>query len=590
MWSDIEAKQDYLNYLELAEVVAEIVRTPSMRPVSIGVFGTWGTGKSSLLNLIEVELCRDAKAPPIIIRFDAWLYQGFDDARAALMDVIARTLYEEAKKDAGLLGAAKRLIARVHKLRLLGMAVDVAATLHGLPTFGAAGRAVSALEDAFNGTPKESDEKSIEAGEKEAHGLSDPEKEKSPPEEIDAFRQEFRELLTKLNRVLVVFVDNLDRCLPAQTIHTLEALRLFLFMDHSAFVVAADEEMVRHSVAAHFNGTSEKHVTDYLDKLIQVPVRVPRLGVAETRAYLFMLFAEAAALHPDVLNALRMRLEENLRSSWKEDPISLDEALKIAGNPSGELNVSFVIADRMASLLSSSTAVAGNPRIVKRMLNVVRLRARIARRRNMPVDDEMVAKFALFERCVDSTAINRLYALINDAPGGKPELFAKLQAEHEDIEKFTALCPDEWKSSADFLWNWFGLKPLLTDVDLRPLVYLSKETTPLRTHSTGLSQAAALAVERLSRITTLVSPVGKTSIQAVVPAERVSVMRELTALFRQHADWVQKPDGFTGALLLAEFDAAAGALLSSFIHQIPGARPPWLAASVRDKAWFSEAK
>jgi len=59
MWSDIETKSDYLNYLEIAEVVSEILLDPAMRPVSVGIFGTWGTGKSSLLNLIEAEATRE---------------------------------------------------------------------------------------------------------------------------------------------------------------------------------------------------------------------------------------------------------------------------------------------------------------------------------------------------------------------------------------------------------------------------------------------------------------------------------------------------------------------------------------------------
>ena len=73
MWSDIETRRDYLNYLELAEVVSEILLNPAMRPVSVGVFGTWGTGKSSLLNLIEGQLRESAKDNVIVIRFDAWL-------------------------------------------------------------------------------------------------------------------------------------------------------------------------------------------------------------------------------------------------------------------------------------------------------------------------------------------------------------------------------------------------------------------------------------------------------------------------------------------------------------------------------------
>ena len=55
-----------------------------MLPISIGVFGSWGTGKSTILNLIEQKLQAEKK-DYILIKFDAWLYQGFDDARAALM-------------------------------------------------------------------------------------------------------------------------------------------------------------------------------------------------------------------------------------------------------------------------------------------------------------------------------------------------------------------------------------------------------------------------------------------------------------------------------------------------------------------------
>ena len=118
-------------------------------------------------------------------------------------------------------------------------------------------------------------------------GILGEDKQQTPPQQIAAFRSEFSDVLTGLNKTLVVFVDNLDRCLPKQTIHTLEALRLFLFMSNTAFVVAADEDMVRHSVSEHFKDPDDRHITDYLDKLIQVPVRVPMLGVQEVRAYLF---------------------------------------------------------------------------------------------------------------------------------------------------------------------------------------------------------------------------------------------------------------------------------------------------------------
>lgn len=564
MWSDIETKHDYLNYLELAEVVSEILLNPNMRPVSVGVFGTWGTGKSSLLNLIEDQLRKEANDEVIIIRFDAWLYQGYDDARAALMDVIARNLYEAAKKDAGLRGVAKRFLKRVNTMRTLGLGVEVVAALHGVPLLGVGARAVAGLGKIIGGTPEAEDTQAVADGGKAVVGLLDPEEIQTPPEHIDAFREEFRQLLTGLNRTLVVFVDNLDRCLPAQTIHTLEALRLFLFMEKSAFVVAADEDMVRHSVSQHFDGANARHVTDYLDKLIQIPVRVPRLGITEIRAYLFMLFAEAGKVDKAKLGALRVALEKNLRASWKEAPIKVEDALKLVGNDP-KLRLSFDIADRVAALLATSAFVEGNPRIVKRMLNVVRLRARIAERRGMPVDEEMVAKFALFERCVEPVAVNKLYALINEAPKGKPELISKLEKLTDDIKKFEEACPSEWKKSVVFLYDWMGLKPALSSIDLRPLVYLSKETTVLRSLAGDLSQHSADAINRLANVKTLASPAAGMAIAAIAAGEHVGVMRELIAQLRSHADWADRPEALNGAVLLADANHEAAQQLGAFL-------------------------
>jgi hypothetical protein len=124
---------------------------------------------------------------------------------------------------------------------------------------------------------------------KDASGLLNAVSEKGPPEEIAAFRRQFGEVLEGLQKTLVVFIDNLDRCLPENAIHTLEAVRLFLFMPNTAFVIGADEDMIRHAVAHHFKDPGAKQVTDYLDELIQIPVRVPRAGVEEVRAYLFLL-------------------------------------------------------------------------------------------------------------------------------------------------------------------------------------------------------------------------------------------------------------------------------------------------------------
>lgn len=594
MWADVDTKQDFLNYSEVAELVAEVVLDPVMRPVSVGVFGTWGTGKSTILNLVEAKLVAPEKNHNfIVVRFDAWLYQGFDDARAALMEVIASTLIEAAETNPGILEKAKKLLGRVNKMRALGLLVEGGALAAGIPTFGWLTKGIEAVGDFISGNADEADVEAVKkagiVAKKHAAGLLEAESQRTPPKEISAFRSEFEDVLTGLNKTLVVFVDNLDRCLPKQTIHTLEALRLFLFMGHTAFVVAADEEMVRHSVSEFFKDPGDRHVTDYLDKLIQVPVRVPRLGIQEVRAYLCLLFASAGgAVEAEKIEALRAALEGNLRRSWKDEPISTEQALAHLGDhPPAEIVMGFSIADRMAPMLATSSLVQGNPRIVKRMLNVVRMRAKVARLRDMPVDEALIAKLALFERCTDSTAIAHLYNEINAAAAGKPQILAALEKLRDDPEKFKENCPEQWGTKSEFIREWLSLEPPLAETDLRPLVYLSRETTPLRALKGGLSAAAAEALKILLRVTNTASPSGRNAVASIPHGEEEDVMSNLIESLRASRDWSSKPPGFDGAFLLAEYSSAAGSMLSTFVHtMMPDKLYPWLKFMVKNKSWF----
>ena len=55
MWADVDTDKDFLNYSEVAELTVDLIQDPGMRLLSVGVFGTWGTGKSTLLNLIDAS-------------------------------------------------------------------------------------------------------------------------------------------------------------------------------------------------------------------------------------------------------------------------------------------------------------------------------------------------------------------------------------------------------------------------------------------------------------------------------------------------------------------------------------------------------
>lgn len=587
MWADTETDIDFLNYSEVAELVAELIANPDLLPLSLGVFGGWGVGKSSTLRLVETEL---KKTPDgyLVIHFDAWLYQDFDDARAALMSVIASSLV--AASPPPLVEKAKSLLGRVNKLRALGLLVEGGAALAGFPTFGFASKAIVAAGDVLTGNATKDDVEALKEAGKEikehSKGLLGPAEKHEPPEEITAFRKEFGEVLVGLNRTLVVFIDNLDRCLPSNAIHTLEAIRLFLFMPNTAFVIAADEDMIRHAVTQHFNNPGERHVVDYLDKLIQMPVRVPRAGVQEVRAYLFMLLA-SPSIDVEHREKLRLYLIDKLQQSWKDDSdFKIDEVLSLVGKSEDvELRRALTMADRMSPMLAYSGRVQGNPRIVKRLLNVVRMRAAIARKRKMPLDEAVIAKLALFERCTETAATEFLHEQISAAPRGKPDLLAKLEAAVTEIE-IGELIPEPWQKHAVVVKEWIRLEPKLAGMDLRPAVYLARETVPLRLSATALPAKVRIAVETLLQTATVSSRGAAEAIGTLDGGDRVLAMEQIIREMQKDPAWEKARSDFRGAVLLARSSPDAARQLRRFVDTLPE-RPPWLNAQVRNEPWMA---
>jgi len=575
MWADSESKVDYLNYSEVSDMICDLVSDDSMLPISLGVYGTWGVGKSSILQLVGAEL--RAEERNLVVPFDAWLYQDFEEAKSALMTVIAKAIYEAAPET--LQEKAAGFYRRVNKLKFLGMAADVGALLAGVPTLGLFTKAAGSAEEIWEGTADEEDLNNLKGAATEASnrasGLLRPKEKRNAPEEIIAFRNEFSQLLDDMGRRLVVFVDNLDRCLPENAIATLEAMRLFLFMPNTVFVVAADEDMIRLSVEKHFKDPGSQHITDYLDKLIQIPLRVPKLGLQEVRAYLFMLAAARSDVTPDKVEDLRAFLIGKLRKSWSDEPpFDVNQAaIHLGISSTHELRGTLETMDRLAGLLAHSKQVNGNPRIVKRLLNVVRMRSLVARRRGMALDEATIAKLALFERCTDESAIRALNALISAAPDGKASQFVELEALGDGVAPDNL--PKEWQKYPDFVLDWLKLHPPLGGTDLRPAVYLSKETMPVKMSPQRISAKTLKAIEVILKTATLSSVASKTAIREIDAAEVGDAMDEIIAMMKRNPDWSRIRDDFRGASLLAKSDEIAHEKLVAFIESLPS-RPRWM--------------
>lgn len=562
MWRDNESDSDFLNFTELAEQIATLATSPQLLPVSIGVFGTWGTGKSTVLRLAESKLNqRDAK--PIIIKFDAWLYQGYDDAKAALMEVVASRLLDEAKSNEGLLEKAKNFASRINYFRALGMAADVGVGMAlGVPP-GLLTRAGSALGSLLSGDLGEALKGAKHEAKEVREGwakLVKPDEERTPPKEIAAFRQEFGDILNGLDRPLILFIDNLDRCLPDVAIGTLEAIRLFLFIEGTAFIVAADEDMIRHSVAKHFNDPNARHVHDYLDKVIQVPLRVPQVGAEDVRAYMYSLFV---ALHaPNELGKVQERLLTALQDSWQGKTFTRDEIFALAGSPP-DLFEALSMSDRLAPILASAPTINGNPRIVKRLLNAITLRRTLAASRKMNVDLATLAKLAVFERGTDGDAAQRLYRLVMEEDGAEAHILpeAKLKDARPEL-------PQEWKKYSSFVEQWRAMEPHFDNaVALRPALFLSRDVMAPAAARPGLSEAARTAIEALLKVISVNSPEAGKLVKGLNAADQKIVMGALVKHLREE-DWSTKPSGVHGAIILARESADGASEFRAFITSL----------------------
>jgi predicted KAP-like P-loop ATPase len=264
-----------------------------------------------------------------------------------------------------------------------------------------------------------------------------------------------------------------------------------------------------------------------------------------------------------------------LRQAWTGEPPTASSAAALVSDPPPQaLLAAFELAERMAPLLANSSAVNGNPRIIKRLLNTVRIRARLAAVRKVDADETIITKLALFERCMGDKAAASLYSEVLASPDGTSNRIRAMQ--EADVADFKTGCPEEWQGPEQerFLSEWVGMQPRLSGVDLRGVSALSRDTIAMVGRRRGLSVAAGQAVAALSMVKKLPSPNADKIAVAIPPAERADVFGLLMTGMRRQADWTSPPPELNGALVLAKLDSAIAKELRRVLGDKLGVKPP----------------
>src|SRR5260221_11352974 len=132
---DNETNIDLLNNEAIASTIVNLLRERPEHPITIGVHGDWGAGKSSVLEMIEAALQADKSV--LCLKFNGWRFQGFEDAKIALIEGIVTGLIEKRPALTKAALAVKDIFHRIDWLKVAKKAGGLALTAYtGIPAIG----------------------------------------------------------------------------------------------------------------------------------------------------------------------------------------------------------------------------------------------------------------------------------------------------------------------------------------------------------------------------------------------------------------------------------------------------------------------
>ncbi len=97
MWPDNETATDLLGFQVHSDLIKSVVTDPNVLPVTLGIFGDWGGGKSSVMKMLQQELAEPEDSGVICLSFNGWMFEGYDDAKSALISSVLLQMGEHKR-------------------------------------------------------------------------------------------------------------------------------------------------------------------------------------------------------------------------------------------------------------------------------------------------------------------------------------------------------------------------------------------------------------------------------------------------------------------------------------------------------------
>ncbi|MBI5054182.1 MAG: SUMF1/EgtB/PvdO family nonheme iron enzyme, partial [Chloroflexi bacterium] len=435
-----ETKKDGLGFDAYAKTFSRLIASrDTQTPMVIGIHGKWGSGKTTLLKLIKTYIDQlqtpdDLSKAKFLnddedktglrccraVWFNAWQYSDEDELLVALMRVVVQTMVQ----DEFIVKSLGKILDPFRARR------DVINTVFSwfaikAPFFEIKLNTGAAVETPFSKKIAFLDQFSAAFDRLLAawahHSLT--------AKKVDATQG-----------VIVVFIDDLDRCLPDKTVQVLEAIKLFLDRAGVVFVLAADVDTIRSAVEAHYDKAKikDQRADDYLEKIFQVRFYLPPLARVHIQDYLTSLAMADLEIQSrlELINAISENNPRQVKTFLNDAAIGW-AILQNSGQAEGLEENDFLLWLALARVNDRFTGAVRNMAQAERMKY---LTDAIAWTNNL-TDVNLAAQFKRWET---DTRLQAVLRAIHFSPRVNPESLEKMIF-WSDIEELTQRREEERK-------------------------------------------------------------------------------------------------------------------------------------------------